>query len=381
MGKNSSHIVLKKILTSLSKNSKSISEISKETNSDRNSISKYLKILKETNFIIEETKGNTKKFFLSQKQNYNTYFGLPLEEKKEKLVDALYYYIKKEWYKKTKNILSKTTAQKIAYDVVKKENLNIPSGWYSYGPILIKPYDPKKKYEKKYLNKKTIETIKNIVKEYSKNEFSYQSKNLQYKKANKELYNLKEKILKLLYSKNFSKKSMYIFQKLYLKFLLAIPKSEDETYKELINEFDTILMDIIRYWDDFVDEKNEEEFSSFKRKIIVLFESLWKLVALINFKKDLEEYYSEKELEEYFKTDIEKAKEELISIGSEIVSMIPFEEYNNESFLKLKKAIKKINKKVSSKSLEKQNKKLEKIKKEKGLKEYNEELFKLAGLK
>lgn len=58
MGKRETQILIKKIISSLmNSSSKSISEISEETNIDRTVIPKYLKTLQECGILIEEKKG------------------------------------------------------------------------------------------------------------------------------------------------------------------------------------------------------------------------------------------------------------------------------------------------------------------------------------
>ena len=383
MGRGSTQILIRKILESLARSPKSTTEIAEETGLDRTAITRYLDILKESEFVVEEQKGTSKKFILSSKYRLDTYFGLSIDSKTNDLINSLYYTIRKEWKKTTNRKLLKTTAQKIIYEVIHKLNLKIPTGWYIYGGICVKPYDYNIAFDFTGLDESIVTCVHETVAKYSTLRFEYESKQLQYKEAQKELYDIKEDILKLLYSKNFSKNSMYVFQKLYRQFLFASPNENNKVYKELINEYDTLLIDITKYWDDFVDEKNERNFAEFKQKLISSFESLWKLVAMINFKQDLLEsgFYLEKELDEHFKFDIAQAKDDMIEIGSELNEMIPFEEQNNPEYLKVKQAIQKLNKKPDPEELRKQNEELDRIKREQELEAYNEELFKRAGLK
>ncbi len=381
MGRGSTKILIKKIIECLTEGPKTISEIVRSTELDRTAVGKYLNLLKESGLLNEEGQKTSKVYSLVKTFKTDTYFGLPLDKETNEKVESIYYFIKQEYEKKIGRKLLKTTAQKIMYKIIKQCNLNIPSGWYIYGGICIKPYDYDFNYNYFGLDENIISCIKTTTEEFSHHNKEYKSKQYQYKEAKKELYILKEEILALLYSKNFSKNSFYIFQKKYLKFIHSIPLS-NSSYMHLTMEYQTLLIDIIKYWDDFISEKDDVSFTKFKQILISSFESLWKLIALFNFKKDLLEngYYTQSVLDEYFKLDIKQAKEELIEIGSQINEMIPFEDLDDPNYKKIKDALNEANKPVSEEELKKQKEELNKIKEEKSLSAYNKELFKRVGL-
>ena len=378
MGRGSTQILIRKIVESLAKGPKSITEIAEETGLDRTAIARYLNLLKESGFLREEEKGTSKIFHLSSTYRLDTYFGLPIDDKTNKLIDSLYYLIKKKWKEKTQRKLLKTTAQKILYEVIQKANLKIPNGWYIYGGVAVKPYDYYFDYTFSGLNKDIAEEVENSVERHSNYQFAYESKQHQYRDEGKELYDVKEEILRLLYSKNFSKNSMFVFQKLYSKLIRLIPEG-DKIYDELINDYMTLLIDITKNWDDFVDEKDDRNFAEFKQKLISSFEALWRLVAMFNFKKDLEVFYPKIVLDEHFKMDIEQAKEELIEIGSELNEMIPFEEPDDPVYRKIKEALKNI-KKRSPEEQERVKKEMDDYKKKHRLEALHKKLRKEFGL-
>ena len=377
MGRGSTQILIRKIVESLAKGPKSITEIAEETGLDRTAIARYLNLLRESGFLKEEEKGTSKIFHLSSTYRLDTYFGLPLDDETNKLIDSLYYLIRKKWKEKTQRKLLKTTAQKILYEVIEKAKLKIPHGWYVYGGIPIKPYDYYTAYAFSRVDENVVAVVDSAVTNYN-HKFAYESKQHQYRDAKKELYNVKEEILRLLYSKNFSKNSMFVFQKLYSKFIRLIPKG-DKIYDELINDYMSLIIDITRNWDDFVDEKDDRNFAEFKQKLISSFEALWRLVAMFNFKKDLGAFYPKIVLNEHFKMDIEQAKEELIEIGSELNEMIPFEEPDDPTYRKIKEALKNIEVR-SPEEQERVKKEMDEYKKKYGLKALNEKLRKEAGL-
>jgi len=380
MGRGSTQKLIRRIVETLVKGPKSITEIAKETGLDRASIAKYLNLLRDSGFLKEEKKGASKIFSLSSNYRSDTYFGLPLDEETNKLIDSLYYLIRKKWKELTKRKLLKTTAQKILYEVIQKANLRIPNGWYLYGGVPIKPYDYYTTYVFTGLDEDVVAVVDSVVIDYN-HKFAYESKQHQYKNAKKELFNVKEEILRLLHSKNFSKDSMFVFQKLYSKLMRLVPKG-DEVYDELINEYMTLLIDIIKNWDNFIDEKNDRNFAEFKQKLTSSFEALWRLVAMFNFKKDLLEgdFYSKNVLDEHFKTDIKQAKEELIEICSELYDMIPFEEPEDALYQQIKEALHKANEPISKEELRKQNEELDRIEREEGLEALQKELRRRAGL-
>src|SRR3989338_9694089 len=97
MGRGSTQNLIKNLIKCLSEDSKSITEISDVTKLDRTAIAKYLAILKDSGLIMEEQKGTSKVFTLISNYKIDTYFGLPLDQKTEELIDSLYSNIKKKW--------------------------------------------------------------------------------------------------------------------------------------------------------------------------------------------------------------------------------------------------------------------------------------------
>ncbi len=380
MGRGSTQDLIKNLINCLSEGSKSITEISDVTKLYRTAIAKYLTILKDSGLVMEEQKGNSKLFTLISNYKTDTYFGLPLDQKTEELIDSLYSNIKKKWEDATGRPLLKTTAQKIIYSVIKKCNLAIPTGWYIYGGICIKPYDPSLTYNFTNLDSNVNDCVENVVKEYSPNKHEYESKKQQYHEEVHRLYNTKEEIFSLLYSKKFSKNSIYILQKKYIEFIRLIPEG-DEKYHNLIDDYYTIIIDITKNWDNFVNENDDVEFTKFKQKLTSSFEILWRLVAQFNFKSDLfkGKFYTQALLDGHFKLDLEQTKEELVEVGSELQSIIPSEELNNESYNNLKQSINSI-KPLESKEQKIKDEELKKLKKEKGQKDTSEDLFKKFGL-
>lgn len=352
MGKGKTTDVIKKIIENLKECPKSVTEISKDTDIYRSTVTRYIKILRDTNFIKEQKDGRSKRYIINKDYNNENYFNLPLNDETDKSVNSIYHYIEKVWNKETDRLLSKTTAQKIMFHVIKNNNLNIPHGFYKFGGTPIKPYDNKCNYSYETdLNSNIIKSIENKISEYSKNQYTYQDKIKHYKRYADELYKLKEDMLSLLYSDKFSKKSLFDFQKYFRELFKKVPLKE--YHSDLLNDYDTLLIDITQNWDDL---KNS------KRLLITSFETLWDLIALYQYKSDLKNYYSELLLNENFKSKIESKKEELIMICSKINDNLPKEDLYIDK--ELKKAIDNIKLRDSKKN---KDISIEKIKKEMGL--------------
>ena len=101
MGRGSTQILIRQILKCLTKDPKSTTEIAEETGLDSTAITRYLYILKESEFVVEEQIGATKKFIISSNYRLDTYFGLSIDSETNNLIDSLYNKIQEFWKEKT----------------------------------------------------------------------------------------------------------------------------------------------------------------------------------------------------------------------------------------------------------------------------------------
>jgi len=363
------------IANSLKNGRKTISDISKEMDLDRTAISKYIKILNEAGLLVEEIEGTKKFFSFSPNFRDDTYFGLPLTKKAEEQAYSLFYLIRRFWKENSNKRLLRTTAQKIAYEVIKKCNLDIPTGWYIYGGISIVIYDDSKDYTYSGFPKKVETFVKETTLTYSKFDYAFECKNKQYEDEKNELYLLKNEILSIFYSPKFyehPKNSIYVINKKLRKlFRLAVVPNRKE-YTGLIDAFDDLMTDIFNKF-------NDKQILDINRKIIALFESVWKYIGMFNFKNDLKNDYSEEILYSRFIFDVIQQEDEIVELGTELQSMIPEDEIKDPLKKKLYEALDKI-KPLSAEEQILERKKLNKLKKELGLKKFNEYLRKKAGL-
>ena len=378
MGRGSTQVLIREIVKCLSINPKTITELVDEIKLDRSSIVRYLGILKESGLLNEEQKGASKVYTLIPTYRPDTYFGLPLDKKTEQEVHSLFHLIKKFWSTYTKNQLKKTHAQKIAYKVITKCNLNIPHGWHIHGGIGVASFDESTNYSYfGFPNEKEIETcVKEVTIEYSKNEFSWQSKKQQYDEAEKELYNVKEDILRILYSADFDKhprNSIYVIVKKLRRLVELSPRDNRSDYMEILDSYQDLMLDL--------SNKVEEKFLiENKRQIITSFETIWKYIALFNFKNDLKEYYPESILEAHFKLDILHQEDEILELGTELQEQIPEDIITDPLKKKVYNALSNI-KLLNPEEQKTQKEYLEKIEKELGHEKFQEFLLEQAGLK
>ena len=376
MGRGSTQILIRKIIECLAEGSKSITEISEKTGLDRTAIGKYVNILKESGILIEDQEGTSKRFTLVPTFRTDTYFGLPLDENAEKQMSSLYHLIKKKWQTKTQRKLLNTHAQKIAYKVIVSCNLKIPCGWYIYGGIGLMSYNDDKEYNYYGLPKEVENSVDTIATEYAENLYAYQSKNKLYEEFSKELYLLKEDILKILYSPKFDehpKNSLFVMNRKLRRLISLAPKDDRENYRKILDAYQDLMLDVTNKLD-------EKGILTHKREITLLFETLWRYIALFNFKQDLRQFYSEQILNKHFYLDVMQQEDEIIDIATQLQEIIPEQILEDSIKKKLYDALAQI-KLLSPEEQQEQKKKLQKLKKELGEEKFQQWLFEQTGLK
>lgn len=372
MGRGSTQVLIRRIVESLTTGPKTIAEIAEATGLDRTAIGKYVNILEESDLLVEEQEGTSKKFTLVPTYRTDTYFGLPLTKEVEQQINSVYYFIKKYWAEKTTKKLLGTHAQKIAFKVINNcKDLKIPSGWYIYGGISIGTFDETHDYNNYGLSEEVQVCIKSVVDEVAPFEYAWQVKNWQYQGAS-ELYKTKEEILALLYGPNISQNPKQSLHHIIKKVRKLVSLSLEVTRKEYVGIMDAyqdLLIDIYNKLDDVT-------ITSHIREIITLFEAIWKYIALFNFKQDLKHFYPEKILDLHFILDIKQQEGEILEIGTELQMLIPEEPLKKKTYDALSQI-----KTLTPKEQEKQKKELEELEKKLGPEKFQEYLLEKAGLK
>ena len=376
MGQGSTHFLIGQIIKRLAKGPKTISEIAEASKLDRTSVGRYLSILKENGLVIEEQTGTSKKFTLVPTYRTDTYFGLPLTEKEQQQIHSLYSSIKQNWEKLTSKKLLSTHVQKIAHKVIETcDELKIPHGWYIHGAISIAAFDESCEYGYFGLPENVENCIKETTADYATNDYAWQSKKQQYEEYGKQLYLKKEEILSILFGPSFAenpKRSLHVLVKNLRKLVSLAPRSTENKYEELLDAYQDLMLDTTT-------KLETDVITNHKMDITVLFQSVWRYIALHNFKQDLSKYYSEMVLDAHFKLDIKQQEDQIIELGTQLNEIIPEEEVSEE-LKKFRETIKQ-KKPTDPEQLKKQKAELDKILSEKGVEALNEELLKRAGLK
>ncbi len=373
MGKNSTQTLLKGIVKALSDGPKSISEIAKATGFDRIAITRYLETLRDADILSEQKEGKKRIFELKTGFGLrdDTYFGLPLSDKQERLIDTLYSVIKREWIKQNKKEPVQIQVQKTLYKVNKLCQLNLPMGWYLYGALCVKPYNPLREYKEDKLSNKIKLCIKEVIKEYGQDKFAYQLKLRHYEEEKNYLYALKEEILRIFYSDKFSRRSLFVLHKKLRELFRLSPKVENDVYQEGLELYLDLIMDLI-----FLDETRLRELQP---EIAGSFEDIWKLIALYRYREDLAKFYSKELLHSHFAFDISQQEREIIDRCSYIHSLIPVsEEIDDPIYKRIKESVQKI-KFRSVKEQAEAEKRLKRDEEEHGLDAVNKKLRKDLG--
>jgi len=257
---------------------KSISEISKELGINWRTAENYLEILEKLGLVDEVDNDHTRIYFYKDKNNY---FELYVRKKDGRLISSIYHQIKKICQEKFGREPTMTQVYKIIWNVNNKLKLNLPIGWYRYGPCSVQIYQGN---EDDY---KIDSIISKSVKETTEEYCSMDSSSLQdkiYKDEGKEPYLTKKKLMEL--------------------------KDSEEDKEELNN----ILMDMIK----FSPKEAIEVVTDFARATLLLGwgetrecfnDHVWKYITMVIFKESLEGYYK-KDLAQYFDKKIEQAKKE-----------------------------------------------------------------------
>jgi predicted transcriptional regulator len=251
-----------------------IQELSNKVNLDKRTLEKHLKLLVDWGIILEKSI-NKRTFYLKEENNY---FKLPIKQQDQNTITTIYNKIKQfcqEIYFKEP---TKTQVYKIIFLLNKKFNLNLPIGWYLYGPCCVQTYQGDEEIMAP-LNKEQLTFLKEATEKYC----TYDNIELQkeiYKKEHNELYQAKEELISLNYTDD-----KQILNPILMK---LIDNSSDEA-TSIITDFARLTL-----------------YKGWNSKIRDCFNNVWKYMAIIEFKNSLEydDIYFQKQLNS-LKKDLE----------------------------------------------------------------------------
>ncbi|MCH8945354.1 MAG: hypothetical protein IIA85_00330 [Nanoarchaeota archaeon] len=277
--KKTSEQIQEEILSQLKEGSKTITEISESINSNWLTTEKFLKNLEESKQVVEVFSSPKMKVY--RRADDPVYYSLPFSKE---IRDQNIYLLSKIielWKNKNNSFPNKTTTQKIAVEVIRDCNLNLPILEFHYGKVtcmnvpydynLIKIYDilpPKNSLE-------IIQCIKEILKRNKHTGKSYDERKLQYETEKMFFYSAKEELIKI-FNKNSEKNLSEILTELSINFPMRL-----EDYYSEFNNFISTSMALLS-----INLNKEENLSRIKET----FFSLWDLLTTASYFKDASKF-------------------------------------------------------------------------------------------
>ena len=327
---------LKALTECLSEGPKTLSEIVKASKMHRTTVVRSLGFLKESDLVIEEGAGRSKKFSLVPEYRTDTYFGLPLTEEAEKQASSIYHLIIKHWG--SVHILAMIAiSEKVIADC---DELEIPYGWWAYGMSEVLIFDNSREYAYFGLPKKVENYVKKLVATFANNSealVSYKLNSQPTEKNGRNLYAIKKEVLSVL--KDY--RLFYKNPKRVLKFLAEKAGKLKSFAPKTAGKDCLYLMDAYIYLMSELSNKLGNDALTYNdSEIRVKFYSLWEYVMMHYFKQSLFKLYPEKTLDRHFRPHIKREEYELIESLALLHLLIPEDKSENEfkkmfqSFLK-----------------------------------------------
>ena len=281
--------LVQRILHLLENKPMTINELAVEVNSNWDTVSKALDLLKSVDVVVEVEEEN-KKVFKKVKEvdvtrREDTLLGVPISKETENFCNYLFMKVRKRWTEKTKVLPNKTQMQKVIAEIADSTKLpiEIPRGWYLFGQVCVLEYNPEQEYIYDFKEKipnldQAIDDAISIYSKYIGNTRAILSE--QYQRKHKTLYLAKLKLQQILcYELNQETKPL--ISKLLNSFAMNFPRKEDN--KDIIS----ILNAYVSIVHQLFIEKNEKELNDLQLTINDCFISLWELMATYNLFNDL----------------------------------------------------------------------------------------------
>lgn len=328
-----------KIIKYLSDNPNSdITTITKECSDlNRETIKRVINGLKEDNLIIKtEDKYSLSPMFCKVCENKNsiTYFGVQLLEKDVSTIYYLFFVIKDTWLRLTGKQPTKTQIYKIISKINDSLSLDLPLVWYKYGQIPPVIFNS----EIDYLKLSTVVDIRILDNEVKINKLisdniNFNSKEIQRDQHKKnELYDLKDKLLDNIYKDNLD----YVIDNLDAFLNFTIYDSTLSSYKDNFYSF------VYNYYKLDIKTRTQTQY---KDIFIQVFNTMWDIIAICNFKNDIRNYYIKNNMnlenvDYYFISELIAAKEKFTELTCMFYDFFTITDFFNDS--KTKELINKI---------------------------------------
>ena len=297
---------LKALTECLSEGPKTLSEIVKASKMHRTTVVRSLGFLKESDLVIEEGAGRSKKFSLVPEYRTDTYFGLPLTEEAEKQASSIYHLIK-HWGSVPRSGTDMLAMAAIAEKVIADcDELEIPYGWYAYGISEVLIFDTHREYAYFGLPKKVENYVKKLVATFANNSealVSYKLNSQPTEKNGKNLYAIKKEVLPVRNGYRLFYKHPYKHPKRVLKFLAEKAGKLKSFAPKTAGKDCLYLMDAYIYlMSELLNKLGNDAIAYNSIEIKLKFDSLWEYVMMHYFKQSLFKFYPEKTLGQAFQS-------------------------------------------------------------------------------
>ncbi len=300
--RKTSQKIEEEILSQLKRGPLSIKKISEKIGSNWSTVKDYLEKLENDGNVREMSSLDSGRYYV--RSDYPTFYGLPLDS--EKLKKSLYLLskINERWniHKKNEGPIAKTPLQKIAVDLIQKNNLGIPVVRFHYGKVLATHFEPEKSQEiiSIYGYSDIGLSDKEIDKEIkNRSNLAWKEKKKQYEThPDMKIFELSDKINYFI-SKNKTSNPEKILD-IFYDILLEFPVQEE--YSVLFSKYYDFLgaINLISNSKEFEDEENRRNFL---KEILETFDSIWQALTTGFFFQDIKPFISKEfvELVEFVK--------------------------------------------------------------------------------
>lgn len=231
-----------KILDQLKNGPKTTAELGDAIGSNWLTIEKFLNELKEQNKVSEVI--STPKMRVYRRTDDPVYYSIPFNKKIRTKTLFILSEVEKEWKKEKKSDLSKTALQKLAVDVIKHCNLNLPILSFHYGLTTCASLDSNNQdilslIEEPEDKVAILRCIKEVIRDKNHTGIAYQERAYQYKKYDLPFYAAKEELTKLFLfhekDKETSKELNLKIKKALLDLSLNYPLKLERFYSDFEN--------------------------------------------------------------------------------------------------------------------------------------------------
>jgi len=310
MKKKGSGELIEKVYSSVKAGPKSIKDVADDVDTNWESARNALELLAGLDLVAESEKGNKRVFRLKEPGTFyggEVLFGLPLSKDQDNVLNYLFMRIRRVWSERTGFSPNRSQVQKVAVNAIEDCGLVVPVGWYKFGMLSVKAYDPSidYSYDLPVDSERIDECIDAAVNFYRDCLDSASLKNRQYLSKKNELYQLKEELVKMAYL-DFSEKNRLMLRQQLTDFAFSFPLKEDN--REIVN----VLNDIVRVLISILKNNDEASLCSCRTDMVSGFDALWDMVATYMFYDSLKEYYSKDVLDAHIRSAIDGKKAEVL---------------------------------------------------------------------